>query len=72
MNDQPMVTDHDIKYEENPPSHHRGMLGEGLMDRQKRLIDWTCYYIPRFHYIDGIAEHGIMVSQRPAQRSVGL
>ena len=45
-----MVSDHGAQYEENPSSHHGGMLEDGLTDGQlDRLTNWTISYIPLFH-----------------------
>ena len=47
MHEQPMVPDHGTQYEENPASHHGGILEDGLTDAWlDGRTNWTHSYIP--------------------------
>ena len=43
MHDRPVVPDDGTEYEENPSSHHGGMLEDGLTDRLTDGMDPFLY-----------------------------
>ena len=49
MHQQLMEPYYGTQYEENPASHHGGMLKNRLTDGQMAgLMDWILFYIPQF------------------------